>query len=109
MARSLTIRIVLALVMGLVIAFVPKGIIWVLFVAASGILVASGYSLVLRTRGRPSPIYGSVSPPWWSDLVLGFVAVVIIVSAVPGLFFDQPHWAIDHVYRAISLMLGNAA
>jgi hypothetical protein len=43
--------------------------------------------------------------PVWADLVMAFPAIVGVVSIVPGLIWDDPHWAIDHVYRAISKVL----
>jgi hypothetical protein len=46
--------------------------------------------------------------PWQFDAMFLFLGLMGVVSSVPGLFFSQPHWAIDHVWWLISKIAGNA-
>ena len=57
-------------------------------------------SNVLDASGNALPLY--------VDATFAAVALIGIVSTAPGLFFDEPHWAIDHVWRLIARMSGNA-
>ena len=109
MAKQIILGLVMPIVIGLVVAFVPNGVIWFLFAVGVAIVLMCAYSLALRMSGRPSPIYRGDPPPWWFDAVFALVGGIVIISAAPGLFFGQPSWAIDHVYRAISVILGNAS
>jgi len=81
------------------------GPIWFLFVASVALLVGVAWSLLFRLRGRPSPMWNDPNVPVWADLTVGFFGSVVMVSTVPGLFFGEPSWAIDHLYRAISKVL----
>ncbi len=109
MAKQIILGLVMPIIIGLVVAFVPNGVIWFLLAVGIAIVLFCAYSLAVRMSGKPSPIYRCTAPPWWFDAVFALVGGIIIISAAPGLFFGQPSWAIDHVYRAISLILGDAA
>ena len=85
------------------------GLIWSILVASIGLLVGVVRSMWLRSRGSNVAAWYGVTFPWWTDATFAFVAIIGIISTVPGLFFGEPHWAIDHVYRAVSVLLGNAA
>jgi len=96
------------IVIGLVVAFVPNGIIWFLLAAGVTMVAACAYSILMRISKKPSPLYRGTPPPWWFDVILAAVGGILIVSAAPALFFGEPNCSIDHVYRVISLILGDA-
>ena len=79
--------------------------IWLILGLSVALLVAVAWSLVSRMRGRPSPMWRDKTVPIWADFVLAFPGLVGVISIVPGLVWGDPHWAIDHVYRAISRVL----
>jgi hypothetical protein len=103
----------LAIVWGFVaiaglMAFVPNGAVWMLFGIGVALVVIAMYALLVRGFGRRSKLYllyWNNPTPWWVDATFGVLGGIIVVSAAPGLFFGQPHWAIDHVYHAISLII----
>jgi hypothetical protein len=109
MTKQIILGFVLPISMGAIVAFVPNGIIWLLFGLGCALIGLTLYSLVFRAIGRPAWIYRDAQPPWWFDATLTGVGAILVISAAPGLFFGQPTWAIDHVYRAISVVLGSAA
>ena len=108
MAERLAIWLGLVVTVGL-ISFVPNGMVWFLFGAGIVLVLVSAYALVVRCFGRRSEtylLYWNNPAPWWVEATVGAVGALVIVSAAPGLFFGQPHWAVDHLYRAISLIIG---
>jgi hypothetical protein len=108
MAERLTIWLGVVVITGLM-AFVPKGIVWLLFGAGVALVLFAAYALLVRCFGRQSQLYllyWNSPTPWWVEATLGVFGGLVAISAAPGLFFGEPHWAIDHVYRAVSFIIG---
>ena len=77
-------------------------IVWFLLIASIALVGVVAWSLISRIRGKPSGMWRDPSVPVWADLVVGVVGVIAIISILPGLIWNEPFWAIDHVWRLIS-------
>ncbi len=76
--------------------------VWIIFVS-SGLLLAIGLRNFWRRRNDQVVLDFKKQPvPWQFDAMGLFLGVIGLVSTVPGLFFDQPHWAMDHVWYLVS-------
>ena len=82
--------------------------VWIVFIASVLMIGGTGWNLMRRAQGRAVLDLFDKPLPWQWDAMLMFLGVVGVLSTVPGLFFGQPSWAIDHVYRLISKVAGNA-
>ena len=82
--------------------------VWTIFIASVLLMVMTAWNLWRRARGRNVVDAANKPLPWqWDAMFIAFGAIGVI-STVPGLFFGQPHWAIDHVWKLFSARSGNA-
>ena len=84
------------------------GIIWLILVLSVIGLIWCGWHFWRRGTGRVVADPRGVALPWYVDATFALVFGIGIISTVPGLFFQQPHWAIDYVWRIIARVTGNA-
>lgn len=83
-------------------------IIWVFFVASVTLVFGVLWKFWRRSRGQRIVDFGGRPIPWQLDAVFQMFGAIGVASTVPGLFFDQPHWLIDHVWRVIGKIAGEA-
>jgi hypothetical protein len=83
-------------------------IIWIMFFASVVLVAACLWRFWRRARGL-AIVVAERTIPWQIDAAFMFFGVVGAVSCIPGLFFGQPTWAIDHVWWLIAKVAGNAA
>ena len=77
--------------------------------ASTLLLLMTARNVMRRAKGQRVVDGRDNALPWQWDAVFAFFGLIGVASTVPGLFFDQPHWAIDHVWRLFSDAGGNAA
>jgi hypothetical protein len=77
-------------------------LVWIAFIASALLIGGSAWHLVRRARGAVMVDAAKKPFPWQWDPIFLFVGALGVLSTVPGLFFGQPHWAIDHVWWLIS-------
>lgn len=85
------------------------GLLWIFLVAAIILVVAGVRNIWRRRRGATIRDYFGKPVPWQFDAIFIAFGAIGIISAVPGLIFGQPHWAIDHLWLLIGKLSGNAA
>jgi len=83
-------------------------LIWFTFVSSLALVLWATWNSWRRARGREIVDFVKRPVRWQFDAMLIFLGVIGVVSCVPGLFFEQPHWAIDHVWWIIGKVTGNA-
>ena len=76
--------------------------VWIIFIASVLMIGGTMWNLWRRAQGRAVQDRLDKPLPWQLDAMLMLLGVVGVLSTVPGLFFGQPSWAIDHVYQLIS-------
>ena len=82
--------------------------VWLVFILSVLMIGGAAWHLLRRARGATVLDAAQKPLPWQLDAMFLFVGTIGVLSTVPGLFFGQPHWAIDHVWRLISKVVGNA-
>jgi hypothetical protein len=80
-------------------------LVWVMFIASTLLLLMTGRNVIRRAKGQRVVDVRDKPLPWQWDAMFMFFGLIGVVSTVPGLFFDQPHWAIDHVWRLLSMQV----
>jgi len=80
-------------------------LLWFMFALSRAIVVVVAWNFWRRAHGLPVKDFSHKSIPWWVDVLFLFTGLVGVVSTVPGVFFGQPHWALDHLLR----LLGKAS
>ena len=76
--------------------------VWAMFIASVLLVVGTAWNLWRRARGQSVVDAVDKPVPWQWDAMLMFLGAIGVISTVPGLFFGQPHWAIDHVWKLFS-------
>ena len=83
-------------------------LIWIAFITSAVLVAGAAWQVWRRANGGKVADFAGRPLPWQWDAMALFLGAIGVVSTVPGLFFGQPHWAIDHVWRVISKISGNA-
>ena len=83
-------------------------LVWLTFFASVILVIAAVWHFWRRAQGRDILDFVKRPVPWQFDAMFLLIGAVGVISCVPGLFFGQPHWAIDHVWWLISKVSGNA-
>jgi hypothetical protein len=71
-----------------------------MFVVAILLVGVAAWDLCLMARGRKPKVLALAQgeTPWWVVAIFGFLGFCCVVGTVPGLFFNEPHWLIDHIF-----------